>query len=220
LEKASEIGGTWRENQYPGAACDVQSHLYSLSFSPKTDWSKRYAEAPEIAGTYKFLQDIYKMIGLEMPEIRITLPVARPEDAKKLALYQQVYGQQVSFGTQQAEFWFDEWVLNVPIPSADLMTFNVYAGKCQAELQRLEETAEQPSLIQRVQDYLELQRGLLPTMAETAQALNLPERTLRHQLQQLNSSYKQIREQLMKDRALHLMEYQEYSIEMIAELLG
>jgi AraC-like DNA-binding protein len=67
---------------------------------------------------------------------------------------------------------------------------------------------------------LELQRGLLPTMAETAQALNLPERTLRHQLQQLNSSYKQIREQLMKDRALHLMEYQEYSIEMIAELLG
>ena len=67
------------------------------------------------------------MIGLEMPEIRITLPVARPEDAKKLALYQQVYGQQVSFGTQQAEFWFDEWVLNVPIPSADLMTFNVYA---------------------------------------------------------------------------------------------
>lgn len=174
----------------------------------------------EIAGTYKFLQDIYKMIGLEMPEIRITLPVARPEDAKKLALYQQVYGQQVSFGTQQAEFWFDEWVLNVPIPSADLMTFNVYAGKCQAELQRLEETAEQPSLIQRVQDYLELQRGLLPTMAETAQALNLPERTLRHQLQQLNSSYKQIREQLMKDRALHLVEYQEYSIEMIAELLG
>ena len=37
LEKASVIGGTWRENQYPGAACDVQSHLYSLSFSPKTD---------------------------------------------------------------------------------------------------------------------------------------------------------------------------------------
>lgn len=53
LEKASEIGGTWRENQYPGAACDVQSHLYSLSFSPKTDWSKRYAEAPEI---YQYIQ--------------------------------------------------------------------------------------------------------------------------------------------------------------------
>jgi cation diffusion facilitator CzcD-associated flavoprotein CzcO len=48
LEKASDFGGTWRENRYPGAACDVQSHMYSLSFAPKTDWTKRYAEAPEI----------------------------------------------------------------------------------------------------------------------------------------------------------------------------
>ncbi len=100
----------------------------------------------EIAGTYKFLQDIYKMIGLEMPEIRITLPLHDLMMRKNWRSTRQVYGQQVSFGTQQAEFWFDEWVLNVPIPSADLMTFNVYAGKCQVELQRLEETAEQPSL--------------------------------------------------------------------------
>ena len=55
LEKSNEVGGTWRENQYPGAACDVQSHLYSLSFAPKTDWSKRYAEAPEI---FDYIQDI------------------------------------------------------------------------------------------------------------------------------------------------------------------
>ena len=48
LEKASEVGGTWRENQYPGAACDVQSHMYSFSFAPKTDWSKRYANCHEI----------------------------------------------------------------------------------------------------------------------------------------------------------------------------
>ena len=75
-------------------------------------------------------------------------------------------------------------------------------------------------MVQRVKDYLELQQGSMPSMAETAHALQIPERTLRHQLQQLNTSYKQIREQLMKDRALHLMEYQEYSIEMIAELLG
>ncbi|MFI7918112.1 NAD(P)-binding protein, partial [Acinetobacter baumannii] len=44
LEKSNDVGGTWRENRYPGAACDVQSHMYSLSFAPKTDWSKRYAD--------------------------------------------------------------------------------------------------------------------------------------------------------------------------------
>ena len=48
LEKAEEVGGTWRENSYPGAACDVQSHMYSFSFAPKSDWSKRYAGWQEI----------------------------------------------------------------------------------------------------------------------------------------------------------------------------
>lgn len=57
LEKASDVGGTWRENQYPGAACDVQSHMYSLSFAAKTDWSKRYAEAPEIL---EYIQNLIK----------------------------------------------------------------------------------------------------------------------------------------------------------------
>ena len=55
LEKADDFGGTWRENRYPGAACDVQSHMYSLSYAPKTDWSKRYAEAPEI---FDYIQEL------------------------------------------------------------------------------------------------------------------------------------------------------------------
>jgi len=41
FERAGEIGGTWRDNTYPGAACDVPSHVYSLSFEPKPDWSRR-----------------------------------------------------------------------------------------------------------------------------------------------------------------------------------
>ncbi|MEX0345221.1 MAG: flavin-containing monooxygenase [Rhizobiaceae bacterium] len=48
LEKASSIGGTWRDNVYPGAACDVPSHLYSFSFFPKSDWSRTYASQDEI----------------------------------------------------------------------------------------------------------------------------------------------------------------------------
>jgi cation diffusion facilitator CzcD-associated flavoprotein CzcO len=48
LEKDHEVGGTWRDNQYPGAECDVQSHLYSYSFEGKADWSQRYAGWREI----------------------------------------------------------------------------------------------------------------------------------------------------------------------------
>ncbi|MEV0122212.1 NAD(P)/FAD-dependent oxidoreductase [Streptomyces sp. NPDC050703] len=48
LEKAGSIGGTWRDNTYPGAACDVQSHLYWYSFGEQPDWSRTYAGQPEI----------------------------------------------------------------------------------------------------------------------------------------------------------------------------
>ena len=41
LEKADRVGGTWRENTYPGCACDIRSHLYSYSFEPKADWKPR-----------------------------------------------------------------------------------------------------------------------------------------------------------------------------------
>ncbi|MGW0535303.1 flavin-containing monooxygenase [Streptomyces sp. NPDC003032] len=48
LEKAASIGGTWRDNTYPGAACDVQSHLYWYSFGEQPDWTRTYAGQPEI----------------------------------------------------------------------------------------------------------------------------------------------------------------------------
>lgn len=48
LERADDVGGVWRDNTYPQAACDVPSSLYSWSFAPKHDWSHRYARQPEI----------------------------------------------------------------------------------------------------------------------------------------------------------------------------
>lgn len=61
IEKADGIGGTWHDNTYPGAACDVPSHLYSLSFAPKADWSRMYAPQPEILA---YLRDTAERNGL------------------------------------------------------------------------------------------------------------------------------------------------------------
>jgi cation diffusion facilitator CzcD-associated flavoprotein CzcO len=61
LERASTLGGTWRDNTYPGAACDVPSHLYSFSFAPKHDWTRAYSQQPEILG---YLQACAKRYGL------------------------------------------------------------------------------------------------------------------------------------------------------------
>ncbi|MFN3586016.1 MAG: flavin-containing monooxygenase [Moraxellaceae bacterium] len=61
LEKGGDVGGTWYFNSYPGAACDVQSHMYSFSFAPKSDWSKRYAPQPEI---HQYILDTTEKFGI------------------------------------------------------------------------------------------------------------------------------------------------------------
>jgi len=66
LEKGDEVGGTWRDNQYPGAECDVQSHLYSYSFEGKADWTQRYAGWQEIQ---QYILDTTDKYGLR-PYIR------------------------------------------------------------------------------------------------------------------------------------------------------
>lgn len=59
FEKGSEVGGVWRENTYPGAACDVPWHLYSFSFEHRTDYSCPYPEQPEILEYQKFCATKY-----------------------------------------------------------------------------------------------------------------------------------------------------------------
>src|SRR5687768_17997618 len=61
-EKADRVGGTWRENTYPGVACDVPSHLYSYSFAPNPDWSHVFSPGPEIL---EYLEDVARKYGVD-----------------------------------------------------------------------------------------------------------------------------------------------------------
>ncbi|WP_181719321.1 flavin-containing monooxygenase [Nocardia gipuzkoensis] len=57
LERGSDVGGTWRDNTYPGAACDVPSHLYSYSFALNPNWSRSFSRQGEIQ---QYIQDVSK----------------------------------------------------------------------------------------------------------------------------------------------------------------
>ena len=57
LESSDAVGGTWRDNTYPGASCDVRSHLYWFSFDAQPDWSRVYAFQPEIQANIERLVD-------------------------------------------------------------------------------------------------------------------------------------------------------------------
>jgi cation diffusion facilitator CzcD-associated flavoprotein CzcO len=72
LEKAADVGGVWRENTYPGAACDVPSHLYSYSFARKTDWGRRYAEQPDILGYIRDTADRFGLRDLVRTGVEVT----------------------------------------------------------------------------------------------------------------------------------------------------
>jgi cyclohexanone monooxygenase len=56
-EKGPDVGGTWRDNTYPGAACDVPSQLYSFSFAPNPEWSSSFSPQPEIQAYIKRVAD-------------------------------------------------------------------------------------------------------------------------------------------------------------------
>jgi cation diffusion facilitator CzcD-associated flavoprotein CzcO len=61
FEKADRVGGVWHHNTYPGAACDVPSHLYEFSFAPNPRWSRRYAPQAEIQA---YLEDVARSHGV------------------------------------------------------------------------------------------------------------------------------------------------------------
>jgi cation diffusion facilitator CzcD-associated flavoprotein CzcO len=61
LEKAETLGGTWRDNTYPGVACDVPAHLYVYSFAPNPDWKSRYAKGAEI---WKYYHSVAQRFGV------------------------------------------------------------------------------------------------------------------------------------------------------------
>ena len=55
FEKGDGVGGTWRDNTYPGSGCDIPSLLYCFSFARKTNWTRAFAEQPEILAYFESL---------------------------------------------------------------------------------------------------------------------------------------------------------------------
>src|SRR6266516_3797357 len=82
LERAASVGGTWRDNTYPGCACDIPSHLYSFSFAPNPGWAHSFSRQPEI---WDYLEEItdrhglrgHLRLGAEVTEARWDAGLAR-----------------------------------------------------------------------------------------------------------------------------------------------
>jgi cation diffusion facilitator CzcD-associated flavoprotein CzcO len=94
FEKAADVGGTWRENVYPGCACDVPSHLYSFSFEPNPNWSRMFSPQPEI---WDYLRHCARKYGIA-PHMRFNAQVERLtwDDASALWRIRTSDGQSIT----------------------------------------------------------------------------------------------------------------------------
>ncbi len=82
IERAADVGGVWRDNTYPGAACDIRSDVYSLSFAPNPDWSASYGSQPEIL---EYLRATARGLGLyDQTQFETELESARWDAAASL----------------------------------------------------------------------------------------------------------------------------------------
>ncbi|MFF7748765.1 flavin-containing monooxygenase [Streptomyces sp. NPDC007971] len=89
LERAASVGGTWRDNSYPGCACDVPSHLYSFSFAPNPDWPRTFSGQQHIRAYLEHVTDVFglrphirfdsevKMMTWDAENLRWTIETAR-----------------------------------------------------------------------------------------------------------------------------------------------
>jgi cation diffusion facilitator CzcD-associated flavoprotein CzcO len=121
LERAPALGGTWRDNRYPGAACDVPSHLYSFSFASNPRWSRWYSPQPEIRA---YLERCAAQFGV-LPRLRFGHEVLRIDWDESARRWQV----QTSHGTYVAQF-----VVAAPGPLAepklpDLPGLESFAGR-------------------------------------------------------------------------------------------
>ncbi|QIS15326.1 flavin-containing monooxygenase [Nocardia arthritidis] len=92
LERGSEVGGTWRDNTYPGAACDVPSHLYSYSFALNPNWSRSFSKQGEIQEYIRGVAKRHRVLDKHIFDCDVT--AARWNDA---AAHWEIESSQGSF---------------------------------------------------------------------------------------------------------------------------
>jgi cation diffusion facilitator CzcD-associated flavoprotein CzcO len=91
IEKASRVGGTWRENTYPGCGCDVPSALYSYSFAPSAKWSHLFARQPEILN---YLEEVSENFNIKpLIQFNTSLDDARWDESRHLWVLETNQGQ-------------------------------------------------------------------------------------------------------------------------------
>ncbi|CAN7314938.1 AraC family transcriptional regulator ligand-binding domain-containing protein [Pseudomonas sp. LjRoot71] len=171
----------------------------------------------QMAGTYKFIRDIQTSLHKDLYVIQVDIPYPKPAQAQ---LYEQFYGCPVNFAATKGRFWMHNEHLQWHLPSGDPTAKALYRQQCDQLLQQQKQEQASSNLAEQVCAHLALFTEGFPTAAEVAAILGFPERTLRHELRSLGTSFRRILDELRFNRARQLLENSQLSVETIAGKLG
>ncbi|AUM12873.1 AraC family transcriptional regulator [Ketobacter alkanivorans] len=175
----------------------------------------RFLMDRDASGTYQLIRDLQTNIGVDFQPNYIRLPYPKPAEAKH---YEERFQCPVEFGGEVAEVGISTDYLATPFPAANKMAFSLYQKQCDSQVLTLQSTAN--SITQDVRDYLHLFVDNFPSIQEVAAIFGMAERSFRRKLSEEGSAYRSLLDQVRFDKAKHLLNHSNLSIEAIASQLG
>ncbi|HVL01515.1 MAG TPA: AraC family transcriptional regulator ligand-binding domain-containing protein, partial [Dongiaceae bacterium] len=162
---------------------------------------RRFLIDRDISGTYQLMRDLQNSVGLQLQPLRIYLPYPKPRDIRA---YEERFQCPVEFGSAEACAPMPSEFLGLPFPAANKTAHALYQKQCDSLLLQRSHASDQ--LSQQVHDYLRLFSETFPAVQEVAATFGLPERSFRRRLNEENTSFRKLLDQVRFDKARQLLQ--------------
>lgn len=169
----------------------------------------------DASGTYQLIRDLQNSIGVDFQPNYVSLPYPKPADVRP---YEDRFQCAVKFDSDVAEVGIATEYLATPFPAANKMAYSLYQKQCDSQVLSLQSAVG--SIGQEVKDYLQLFVDSFPTIQEVAATFGMAERSFRRKLSDEGSSYRALLDDVRYEKARHLLNHSNLSIEAIANQLG
>ncbi len=191
----------------------VKDDLACMTMKDLTDFGdlRRFIYERELVSVYLMSNGILG-VPLVLKEMRLTYP--RPEHA---STYQEIFHCPVSFGADENQIFFDRSYLSMPLPMANALARQAYEKECKKMHTRLK---EQGTTLDKIRQELQFPDEGFPSFEQLARRMNFSPRTLRRHLIAEGTSYKNLLNEIRKEKAIELLNTTKFPIERIAVELG
>lgn len=219
--EACQLGVRYQEMAYIfgtlSMELDSKDLLLSLNIEPAPLPSsiKRFMVDRDMAGMHKMVEDMATSLGQTIQVKGIHLPYPKPKDTRP---YEQRFNCPVNWDADKSSIIIRPTDLQAQFPQANKMAQDLYRSQCEQQLKRQQSHGEQ--LHHKVMHYLSLFNHQYPNILQVSKYLHISERTLRRRLNEQNTNFQALLDQVRYEKSQQLLQQSQVSIDEIADKLG